>query len=66
MKEKIIMFLVSTILKSIKPEDVKLLFDKVLDSVESVVIDSSNEIDDQVVMPIVGLIREAFDIPDTV
>lgn len=45
-------------------ENLKLVADKILDVIEDVVQDSSNTIDDQLVLPVVKQIRETFDIPD--
>lgn len=64
MKEKLLMILIKALLTMLSPELLKELADKVLDFLEDKVMDSSNEIDDLIVLPICSMLRETFNIPD--
>lgn len=45
-------------------ENLKLIADSMLDAAENIVVQSTNTIDDQLVLPAIQKIRDAFDIPD--
>jgi hypothetical protein len=64
MKVKIITELMSMLLKLLKPEMLLGVADKVLDMVEDKVEESSTDIDDKIILPLIEKIREAFNIPD--
>lgn len=56
--------LISALMTMLSPALLKDLMDKVLDFIEEKVEDSDTEIDDKVVIPLVNMIRESFNIPD--
>ena len=56
--------IVGIIATMVTKENLKLVADKMLDAVEDVVQDSTNTIDDALVLPVVKKLRETFDIPD--
>lgn len=58
MRARVIANLVAILLRSINPEDVKKLLDGLLDRVEDAYVGN------QLVLNIVNLIRQSFDIPD--
>jgi len=62
MKAKLLGLLIELVLKAISPESVKEGVAKALDWIEEKVEDSETKIDDITVLPLVQLIREAFDI----
>ena len=64
MKEKLLMVLIKALLSTLTPELFKELADKVLDFAEDKAMDSVNKIDDWLVLPVCGLLRESFNIPD--
>ena len=61
---KAILSLLPVLFGAIPPESIRELTDKVLDLVEDAAVDSTNKIDDAVVLPICNLIRNAYNIPD--
>ena len=64
MKNKFLLWLVEQLLKMLSPELLKEAIDGLLDFIEDKVADSETVIDDKLVLPIVAMIREAFNIPD--
>jgi len=52
------------LLKLLKPEVLKKAVDGMLDKVEEAVTNSSNKIDDALVLPLCRQIREVFNVPD--
>lgn len=64
MKNALLLTLIEMLLKSLKPEMLKTIADKILDFVEEKVADSETEIDDRIVLPIVQMIRDTFGIED--
>jgi hypothetical protein len=64
MKNKILMFVVSQLLEMLNPEVLKDVVDKLLDYVEEKIEDSETQIDDKLALPLIAMVREAFDIPD--
>ena len=64
MKNKILLFVIEQILNLLSPNLLKDLVDKILDFIEEKVEDTETEIDDKLVLPLVAMAREAFNIPD--
>lgn len=64
MKAKLIGYLISLILRQLTPELLKSMADRILDFVEDKVMGSASTVDDAIVLPICGMIRNTFDIPD--
>ena len=64
MKEKMIAWAIGMIVERMAAEDVKKWVDIGLDILESAIEKSETKYDDMVVLPIIKIIREAFDIPD--
>lgn len=64
MKNALIGMLIQALIKVLSPEMVKSALDALLDGVEKAVENSTNEMDDKVILPLCVLIREAFNIPD--
>ena len=56
--------LIKILLKSLGPQISKEGLDVLLDWLEAKVIETDNDVDDMVVLPIIEMIRESFDIPD--
>jgi hypothetical protein len=48
----------------LNPEVLKDVVDKLLDYVEEKIEDSETQIDDKLALPLIAMVREAFDIPD--
>lgn len=63
-KNQIITALIGALLKLLKPEVLKKAVDGMLDKVEEAVTNSSNKIDDALVLPLCRQIREVFNVPD--
>ena len=64
MKEKMLVWLVGMIFEKLDAEDVKVWADRGLDLIEDKVAESATKYDDKIVLPLINLMREAFDIPD--
>lgn len=64
MAKAMLQAIVALLAQVMTKENLKLVADAMLDVVEDVVAKSDNTIDDQLVLPAVRKIREAFDIPD--
>ncbi len=64
MQAKLIMWLVEMLLGFLSAERLKEFADMLLDFVENYVTGSKSTVDDALVLPLCGKIREAFDIPD--
>jgi len=56
--------LIEILISMIKPEKVEKLADKALDWCEEAVKRSDNEYDDAIIIPLLNIIREAFEIKD--
>ncbi len=56
--------LIAALLKMLKPEMLVSAVDAMLDKVEDLVAESGTPIDDLLVMPLITLIRDTFNIPD--
>ena len=64
MQVKIIVLILTQILKLLSPDLLRKMTDKLLDVVEDFVKASENDIDDAIVLPLCNMVREAFNIPD--
>ena len=64
MKGKLLIVLVQLIMKMLTPDLLKVFADRVLDFAEDYVLGSKSKIDDALVLPVCGMIRTTFDIPD--
>ena len=64
MKNAIIVKLIEMLLKLLTPEMLRMVADKILDFVEEKVEDTGTTIDDKLVLPIIKMIRDTFDIED--
>ena len=63
MKTKILGYLISVLLRELKPEKVRELADTVLDYIEDQIVGSDNKLDDKL-LPVIGLVRSSFNISD--
>ena len=57
-------FIVESLLKILTPEQLEKVADKILDWCEDAVAKTENEYDNAIVLPLIGIIREAFGIED--
>ena len=64
MKAKLLTMLVQLLMSLLSPDLIKKFMDMVLDFVEDFVLGTASDVDDKLVLPICGMIRDAFDIPD--
>lgn len=64
MVNKILINMLPLLFSMITPDLLKKAVDALIDVVEDAVKNSSNKIDDMVVLPMCRLIRNTFDIPD--
>lgn len=64
MKEKLIGQLVSLLIGMLSPATLKKAVDGLLDIIEDAVQQSETTVDDAIVLPLVSLVRESFNIPD--
>ena len=64
MKQRIIIQLLTVILKSLSPDIMRRVADAMLDIVESKVVSTPNKIDDVLILPLCRKIREAFEIEE--
>lgn len=64
MKVMLITQLVKLIMSLLTPDLLKKFADLVLDFVEDHVEGTKSEVDDRLVLPLCGLIRSTFDLPD--
>ncbi len=64
MKKVLIQNLITVLMTMLTPELMRKFADMVLDFAEDAVQDSSNKLDDALVLPICNTIRETFNIPD--
>lgn len=60
----VISSLIAALLKSLKPEHVKVAVDAFLDVIEKKCVESKTQIDDTLVLPICATIRAALNVPD--
>lgn len=61
---KLLHLLVSNVLNTLNKEERKELVDHFLDIIEKKSIESTNKIDDAIVIPLCKVIRDTTDIPD--
>jgi hypothetical protein len=52
------------IIKTLKPEQIEKVADKALDWAENAIKKSENKYDDEIIAPLIAIIREAFKIED--
>lgn len=64
MKSKMILWLVGEMLVRLKAEDIKAWIDKGLDMLENKIAETPNQTDDAVVLPMIGVLRNALNVPD--
>jgi hypothetical protein len=64
MKEKILTYCISLFMSMLSPDMLKGFMDNVLDFIEDKVAGTASDVDDRLVLPLVEMIRSAFDIPD--
>lgn len=65
MKEQMLKMLISFILARVSEKDMKKWADAGIDLIEDSVVGSETKIDDEFVLPMCSLMRNAFQIPDT-
>lgn len=64
MRTKLITMMINALLLALSPELLKTAVDGLLDIIEDAVGKSTSTIDDKIVLPLVAMIRNTFDIPD--
>lgn len=64
MKKTMILWIVGEILARVKPEDVKAWIDKGLDMLENKIAESPSLMDDTLLLPMIGTLRAALNVPD--
>lgn len=64
MKNKILFWLVAQLMGLLNPTLLKELVDRILDFFEDKIEASETTIDDQIALPLIKMIREAFNVPD--
>jgi len=64
MKEQLIGMLIGMLMKMFSPDILKQFMDALLDAAEDAVAKSENTLDDAIALPLISMIREAFNIPD--
>jgi hypothetical protein len=52
------------LIKTLKPEQIEKVADKALDWVEAAIAKSENKYDDEIVLPLIAIVRDAFKIED--
>lgn len=60
MKEKILGYLVALLVRTLTPELVKELLQKVLDWTKEKVLGTASEVDDDIVLPIIKIIEDTI------
>ncbi len=65
MRDQMIELLLNTLLRLITPDILKKVVDGVLEMIEAEIVDSENEYDDKVILPLITVIREAFDLEES-
>ncbi|VAX24845.1 hypothetical protein MNBD_NITROSPINAE03-2035 [hydrothermal vent metagenome] len=60
---KLLPFIVAQLIKALTPDLMKRFADKILDAVEDAIQKSENKFDDAI-LPLLTLIRSAFNVPD--
>lgn len=64
MKKQLLEKLIGLLISMLTPEMLKVFADQLLDWIENHVQESDNKIDDAALLPICGMIRTTFNIPD--
>lgn len=64
MKGKLILWMVGEMLARLKAEDIKGWIDNGLDMLENKIAETPNQTDDAVVLPMIGVLRNALNVPD--
>ena len=64
MKNQFLGQLINFLLSALTPEMMKRAVDAVLDVAERAVAESETKLDDAIVLPLIDLIRNSFNIPD--
>ena len=64
MKNKLLTTLISMTLSMLTPELLKQFADMFLDFIEDYVLGTKSKVDDAVILPMIGMIRQTYDIPD--
>ncbi len=64
LKAKLLMMVIEGLIETITPDMMKEGLDKLFDFIETKVEDSSTPTDDAVILPLLKIARDAFDIPD--
>lgn len=64
MKNAFLGQLINFLLSALTPEMMKRAVDAVLDVAEKAVAESETKLDDTIVLPLIALIRNSFNIPD--
>jgi len=64
MKNKILFWLVEQLMSMLSPKMLQEVLDKILDFFEDQIAASNTDIDDKLALPLINLVREAFNIPD--
>lgn len=64
MKKYLLRTLMSLIIARLDPETMRKIVDGFLDRIEGAIDESESQADDQVLLPLIKLVREAFNIPD--
>jgi len=64
MQAKLLATLIAILLETFDGPTLKRFVDFLLDWVENAVVGSASQVDDKLVLPIIGHIRKVFDIPD--
>lgn len=53
---------IGSLIKNLKPEQLEKIADKALDWAEEAIKHSKSDVDDKLVLPLVSIVREAFDV----
>jgi hypothetical protein len=63
-KIQLLSMIVSAVFKYLTEDRLKKYADKLLDAAEEAIQDSGTKLDDTILLPAIGLVRKAFDVPD--
>ena len=64
MKKTMILWMVGEMLARLKPAMIKQWIDQGLDMLENKIAESPTTVDDTVVLPVIGVLRDALNVPD--
>lgn len=62
--ESIVFSIISSLIKILKPHQIEKVADKALDWCENAIEKTETEYDNKIILPLIKLIREAFNIED--